>query len=256
MNNVYVLLPAYNEEENIQPLIEQWADCKEQLNKELELNLIMLPIDDKSTDNTKEILMNMENNYIKPIYHKANLGLGGGLNPGFSYFIKNASQGDLIFVMDADNTHNPKYCLDMIRKLYSDKLDCVIASRYCENSEIVGVPSHRNFLSSGARAYYTLVLGIPHVKDYTCGYRVYTYEIIKKAYEKYGENFIQEKGFSCMMEIIYKIHLLGGKVGETGFVLRYDNKLGESKMKVMKTIKNSLKTALKLRLNSKKLESN
>ena len=154
--------------------------------------------------------------------------------------------------MDADNTHNPKYCMDMIKNLYDNKLDCVIASRYCNNSEIIGVPSHRNFLSSGAKVYYSLVLNIPNVKDYTCGYRVYTYEILRKAKKKYGKRFIQETGFSCMMEIIYKLHLIGAKIGETGFVLRYDNKLGESKMKVLKTVKNSLCTALKLRFNRKK----
>lgn len=253
MKKVYALLPAYNESENIESLINGWINQAKNLKEKYDLDLIILPIDDKSTDNTKEILMKLDGEYVHPIYHEKNMNLGGGLNTGFRYFMENGSSGDLIIVMDADNTHDPKYCLEMIKNLYNNNLDCVIASRYCNNSEIVGVPSHRNFLSSGAKVYYNLLLSIPGVKDYTCGYRVYTYDIIKKAYQKYGDSFIQESGFSCMMEIIYKLHLLGAKIGETGFVLRYDNKLGESKMKIMKTVKNSLLTAIKLRSKKKQL---
>ncbi len=247
----YVLLPAYNEEQNIKKLIEEWLSHKKDLKEIYNLDLIIMPVDDKSTDNTREIIMQMESENVKPIYHKENRGLGGGLLTGFTYFLKNADENDLIFVMDADNTHDPRYCISMIKKLYDENLDCVIASRYCENSEIIGVPKHRNFLSSGAKIYYSLILKIPNVKDYTCGYRVYRYKILKKVFDKYRDEFIKETGFSCMMEIIYKIHLVGGKIGEVGFVLRYDNKLGESKMKILKTIKNSLCTAIKLRNKTK-----
>ncbi len=255
MKKIYALLPAYNESENIESLIDSWYKQRDNLKNNFNYDLIIMPVDDKSTDSTKEIIMKMEKKYsnVKPIYHLKNQNLGGVLRTGFKKFLDIGKDGDLICVMDGDNTHDPKYINDMLKNLFDNKLDCVIASRYCDNSEIVGVPKHRNFLSSGAKFYYKLMLKIPNVQDYTCGYRVYSYNIIAKAFKDYGDKFIEESGFSCMMEIIYKLHLSGAKIGETGFVLRYDNKLGESKMKVLKTVKNSLITALKLRNKKRKI---
>ena len=86
------------------------------------------------------------------------------------------------------------------------------------------------------------------MKDYTCGYRIYTYNIIQKLLNKFGENPIKEKSFACMMELLYKVYLVGAKFGEVGFELRYDKKCGNSKMKVLKTAERSLVTALKLKL--------
>ena len=89
-----------------------------------------------------------------------------------------------------------------------------------------------------------------NVRDYTCGYRVYKYEIIDKAFSEYGDAFVEKKTFACMMEVLYKLYKLGAVFDEVPFVLRYDNKEGESKMRIMKTIKDSLITALSLRFKS------
>lgn len=255
MKTIYVLLPAYNESKNIGNLINSWIEQEEKLKRFFNLNLMIIPIDDKSTDNTKEVLKKFELRYnnVKPIYHDRNQNLGGVLKTGFKFFNKNANKEDIIFVMDADNTHDPQFAIEMLNNLYRNKKDCIIASRYCNSSETIGVPKHRNFLSNGAKFYYEFMLKIPNVKDYTCGYRAYTYEIIDKAFDVYGDKFIEETGFSCMMEIIYKLHLIGAKIGETGFILRYDNKIGESKMKILKTVKNSIFTAFKLRYHTRKI---
>ena len=150
-------------------------------------------------------------------------------------------------LMDGDNTHDPTYIHAMLKKLLADNKDCVIASRYCNNSKIYGVAKHRELMSDMAKLYYSFVLRVPGVKDYTCGYRIYTYQIIQKLVDKFGAEPVTEKSFACMMELLYKIYLVGGKFGEVGFTLRYDNKQGESKMKVIKTVQKSLFTAVKLR---------
>lgn len=78
---------------------------------------------------------------------------------------------------------------------------------------------------------------IAGARDYTCGYRLYSAKIIKKAFACYGKNgLVQEEGFLCMVEILLKLRALNLKAGEVGFVLRYDRKAGPSKMKVLKTI--------------------
>lgn len=248
MNNLYVLLPSYNEEENIETLIESWLKEKDKLKDEgFQLNIV--GIDDGSKDNTKAIIQKMDDAHeeVTLVAHEKNSGLGAGVNTGLRYFYENGKSGDIALIMDADNTHEPRYVHSMLKKMKDEGKDVVIASRYCEDSSIVGVPKHRNFLSSGAKGFYTLMMGVPNVKDYTCGYRTYAYDTVKKGVETYGADFIKENSFACMIEVLYKLHKTGAQFGEVPFELRYDQKLGESKMRILKTTRNSVVTTFKLR---------
>ena len=252
MNKIYAMLPCYNESENIAALIEKWLGQAEVL-RGMGYELTVVGIDDRSTDNTYDIISSYAEKYdnVKVIRHKKNLNLGGGVNTAFTAFQKECSEGDLCVLMDGDNTHDPVYIKSMVEKIKAGA-DVVIASRYCQSSSVKGVPGIRLFLSDGARVFYTAVLHVKNVKDYTCGYRVYTYEIIKKARGVYGDKFVEMKTFSCMMEVLYKLSLVGAKFDEVPFELRYDNKLGESKMRVLRTVKDSITTAFRLRFSAKK----
>lgn len=253
MNKIFVILPGYNEEENIGPLMDAWLNEAEKLEK-AGYQLLLTPVDDCSKDNTKAIMLRFEQEHenVKALIHEVNKGLGGGVQTGLSYFHDHAGKGDFALIMDADNTHDPKFVYSMIELAKAQSLDCVIASRYRKSSRIVGVPAFRNFLSFGARLYYTAVLGVKNVRDYTCGYRIYSYAIIDKAFAVYGDKFVSERSFACMMEVLYKLYCIGARFGEVPFELRYDYKLGESKMRIGSTVSSSLKTAMKLRLHTKK----
>ncbi len=253
MNRIFAILPCYNEALNISPLIDEWNLQKELL-KESGYSLYIVAIDDCSRDNTKEIILEKAKQYdnIFLLPHEVNKGLCGGLNSAISYFLKNGAHDDLMVLMDGDNTHNPMYVHSMLSKMIKENKDCVIASRYCKSSNIVGVAAHREFMSDMAKLYYSFMLRVPDVKDYTCGYRIYNYKIIQALVEKFGAEPIQEKSFACMMEFLYKLYLVGAVFGEVGFELRYDNKKGESKMQVFKTMKKSLSTAAKLRYSKRK----
>lgn len=247
MKKVFVCLPCYNEQDNIGILVDEWEQHKQSI-AALDYELHMVLINDKSTDQTLEVMKASKDKYdnITILEHEVNKNLGGGVKTAFDYFLNNGEKDDLCFLMDGDNTHDPKYSIEMIQSVEQEK-DCVIASRYCKNSKVVGVPGIRLFLSDGARWFYSLVLRVKNVKDYTCGYRVYTYSIIEKANQTYGESFVEMKTFACMMEVLYKLSLIGARFGEVGFELRYDYKQGESKMRVLKTVKDSITTAFRLR---------
>jgi dolichol-phosphate mannosyltransferase len=249
MKKIYAILPCYNEAENIGALITDWLSHQEEfLEKGYELTVIA--IDDKSKDETKNIILDFAEKHenVSLIAHEINQNLGGVLKTGFEYFRENGNYGDVCVVMDGDNTHDPKFSLSMFEKIETTA-DCVIASRYCNESEVVGVPGVREFLSTGAKWYYKLILGVRNVQDYTCGYRMYTYEMIEKAINVYGESFVERKTFSCMMEVLYKLYKIGCRFEEVGFVLRYDKKEGQSKMRILKTVRDSLVTALKLKFS-------
>jgi len=133
--------------------------------------------------------------------------------------------------MDADNTHEPKYIIDMINKI-QEGFDIVIASRFIRNKSQRGVSAYRSFVSLGANIFMKIFFPIKNVRDYSCGYRAYSAEIIKKSITVYGNSFIQLKGFgfTCTLEKLIKLNLLGAKITEIPFILRYDKKQSISKM--------------------------
>ncbi|MDR0914472.1 MAG: glycosyltransferase [Oscillospiraceae bacterium] len=249
---LYAYLPCYNEEANITPLIEAWNQQRSAL-LELNVDLVIIGIDDCSSDGTKDCVLRMAERYdnVRLISHETNKGLVGGLNTAVTDFYKHNEPDSLMALMDGDNTHDPKFIIPMILKMREKSVDCVIASRYANNADVVGVAKNREFLSDMAKHYYKIMLSVPNVQDYTCGYRLYDFEVISNLIKQYGSEPIKEQSFACMMELLYKIYRVGAKFDEVGFTLRYDLKQGDSKMRVMKTVIKSLTTAPKLRFSRK-----
>ncbi|MBE0698739.1 MAG: glycosyltransferase, partial [Anaerolineaceae bacterium] len=143
--------------------------------------------------------------------------------------------GDVLITMDADNTHNPCLIKLMDKKIRAGA-DLVIASRYEAGGEEVGLSRLRSFLSRGASGLLSIFFPIQGARDYTCGYRAYRGSILKRAFQVYGDSLVEERGFTCMAEILIKMHHINARVAEVPLVLRYDLKSGQSKMKVMRTI--------------------
>lgn len=249
MKKIFAMLPCYNEQEDIEALVEKWMKIKNEWENK-GYSLFVYCIDDKSTDNTNSVIRGMVEKYpntVNIIEHDVNKGLGGAIFTAFTFFNNNGQEGDFLVIMDGDNTHDPIYSLTMPQKIKYDKF-CVIASRYCNDSETNGVSGIRLFMSWGARFFYTIMLSVPKVKDYTCGYRLYTYSAISSAIEYYGNSFVERRTFACMMEALYKLSIIGVNFDEVPFDLRYDNKQGESKMRIVKTIMDSVGTAISLRM--------
>ena len=248
MKTLYAFLPCYNEADNIRPLSLKWLAERDKLRRRGYV-LEIVAIDDKSTDHTGDMLFALAQELpdFTALTHKVNGGLGAALSTAIRYFLTNGKEDDLCAFMDGDNTHDPEYIHALIKKI-EDGVDCAIASRYEKGADIHGVPGHRAFLSDCAKVYYTMMLHVPNVKDYTCGYRVYTYPCLARAWEHFGDGLVTKRSFSCMMELLYKLHCTGAGFGEVPFILRYDHKQGASKMQVFKTIGDSLVTAAALRL--------
>lgn len=251
MHSLFVLIPCYNEAENIGDLIENWILQREEVLKN-GYELKIYAIDDCSTDNTKDVIISKTDKYpecVALIKHDVNKNLCGGLNTSISFFTTHGSNGDLMCIMDGDNTQSPAYIHQMLDKITCDELDCVIASRYRKGSDVIGLAGYRKFMSDMARFYYTMVLHIPGIRDYTCGYRLYRFEKICDVRERFGDEPIKERSFACMMELLYKTYITGAKFGEVGFKLRYDQKRGYSKMNVRNTMMKSVSVAWKLKIN-------
>lgn len=242
-------MPCYNEQDNIKELTAKWIKQLRDKRIKDKYGYEIVLVNDGSFDGTNNSLKKIQekNEHITVITHQQNMGLGQVLRTGITYIEKKANENDVLCIMDADNTHDPCYIHSMLNKMKETGAECIIASRYQKGSKIIGVSWFRNLMSYGARLLYTVSLGIPNVKDYTCGYRIYKMKKIKKAMALYGDQFISETGFTCMVEILYKLYVVGTTFNEIPFELRYDLKKGASKMKVVKNAIKSIDIAIHAR---------
>jgi dolichol-phosphate mannosyltransferase len=152
------------------------------------------------------------------------------------YCFENGSNGDIIVTMDCDNSHTVEQSREMIEVIKSGK-DIVIASRYRKNSDTHGLSNLRKLLSYFGCIIFKIVFPIKNVKDYTCGYRAFRLEKIRKAFDE-NKNFFSEKGFTASVDIILKLYKFNKSLFfyEVPMILRYDLKQGESKIAIFKTI--------------------
>ena len=233
---IYILLPAYNEEATLSDQLDSIKFSME----ENKLDYKIIVVNDGSSDGTEKVVNRfMDKMSIELINHRENKGFSEAVKTGLIRVRDIMKERDIVITMDADNTHTPALILRMVRKIREGS-EVVIASRYREDSRVIGVPLSRVFLSYGASIIFRILFPIRGVRDYTSGYRGYTSEILRRAFEKYGDRLVNRPGFSCMVDILLKLKPLDPIVTEVPLILRYDLKKGRSKMDVRKTIYETL----------------
>lgn len=226
--NIFIVLPCYNEEISLPPLLSKIVSLKERTGHPIHV----VAVNDGSRDSTEAVLRQLSVQVPMTIVsHKINRGLGETSRDGFEAAAELAVPGDLIVRMDADNTHEPEYIPSMIKKI-EEGFDVVIASRFQKGGGMEGVNAYRTIISLCANVFMKTLFPIRGVWDYSCGFRAYRAELIQEALKIYGDQFIALKGlgFTCTLEKLVKLRLLGGRMAEVPFRLRYDQKAGASKM--------------------------
>jgi multidrug transporter EmrE-like cation transporter len=151
---------------------------------------------------------------------------------------------DVIVTMDADLTHDPRFAVRMLDR-YRQGCDVVIASRFRHGSLEIGVSRFRLFMTRGARLLFGSLVPVEGVRDYSCGYRLYRSGVISEAYERLGDDFVTERGFACMVEIIGKLRRLA-RCCEVPFVLHYEEKRSASQMRIVPTVAAYLRVVSKI----------
>ena len=232
-----VIIPTYNEKENIEAIIEAIINLNQQFH--------ILIIDDGSPDGTANIVRSLFPKYPGQLFleeRKGKLGLGTAYIHGFKWCLQRAYQ--FIFEMDADFSHNPK---DLIR-LYqacADGAGVAVGSRYVKGGALENWPLDRIALSKGASLYSRIITWMP-VKDPTAGFVCYRREVL----EKINLNNIRFIGYAFQIEMKFTAWKLGFTIKEVPITF-IDRKLGASKMN-KGIIKEGVLGVLKLRLLSMK----
>jgi dolichol-phosphate mannosyltransferase len=209
-----VVIPTYNESENIQSIINTILSVKEDMN--------ILIVDDNSPDGTSQIVKNiMEyDNRIHLITRAGKMGLGTAYCEGFQYALDEGF--DYILEMDADFSHNPEEIPNFLKEI--ENYDIVIGSRYISGVNVVNWPLRRLILSYGASIYSRLITGMP-IKDPTGGFKCFRADILKLIDLK----DIKTNGYGFQIEMNYRLWKLGARIKEISIIF-VDRLSGVSKM--------------------------
>ncbi len=241
---VYIVLPAFNEEANMAPLLRGVRDAMD----ENFIRYEAIVVDDGSRDHTADVVQGFAREMpVTLVRHPTNLGLGAAVRDGLHAALERAADRDIIVTMDADETHTPGLIVRMVRMM-GEGYDVLIASRYRPESRVYGVSLLRRFMSAAASLLLRVLFPIRGVRDFTCGYRAYRAAVLRQAVAHYRGDFVNQEGFQCMVDILLKLRRLPLIFGEVPLLLRYDLKEGKSKMDVWRTARQTLGLLLRRRL--------
>ena len=209
-----VIVPTYNERENIEPLLQRLLSLPHDLH--------VLVVDDASPDGTGEFVESWARNQprLHVLRRPGKLGLGSAYRDGFRYALKNGAQ--YIFEMDADFSHDPDSIGEFLRN--AGEVDLVLGSRYLNGVTVVNWPLNRLILSYVANLYTRLVTGLP-VKDATGGYKCFR----RRALESVRLESVRSDGYAFQIEMSYKCWRKGFRIREIP-ILFVDRRAGFSKM--------------------------
>jgi len=211
-----VIIPTYNEADNIQKII---PEVLKNSSPENEFNVLV--VDDNSPDGTAELAESLNNSNVKILKREKKSGLGTAYLAGFKYAIKN--NYDYVFEMDADFSHDPKYLKVFIDKIL-EGYDLVIGSRYINGISVLNWPLRRLIMSYLASVYTRMVTGLK-VMDTTAGFMCYKVDSLKQI----NLDEVRSNGYSFQIEMKFKFYKRGYKIFEVP-ILFIDRREGESKM--------------------------
>ncbi|EDV26020.1 Dolichol-phosphate mannosyltransferase subunit 1 [Trichoplax sp. H2] len=217
-NKYSILLPTYNERENL-PLII-WLINKTLSESGIDFEVII--IDDGSPDGTLDVAKQLQKIFgekkiiLRPREKK--LGLG----TAYIHGIKHAT-GNYIIIMDADLSHHPKFIPQFIKKQKEGNYDIISGTRYIGDGGVYGWDLRRKLISRGAN-FLARVLLRPGASDLTGSFRLYKKEILEKLIAACGS-----KGYVFQMEMIVRARQFGYAVGEVPITF-VDRFYGESKL--------------------------
>lgn len=217
MSKAVVVIPTYNEIENIERLIRNIFSLQRAFD--------ILVVDDSSPDGTAQTVRSLIDTFPKRLFlleRKGKMGLGTAYIAGFKWALE--ENYEYIFEMDADFSHNPNDLIRLYNACARDGFDLSIGSRYVKGVNVVNWPMSRVLLSWMASKYVRFITGM-NIYDTTAGFVCYKRAVL----EKINLEKIQFVGYAFQIEMKFKAYLLKFKITEVPVVFT-DRTRGESKM--------------------------
>jgi dolichol-phosphate mannosyltransferase len=212
-----VIIPTYNERENVEKMIRKVFS--------LPVNFNILIIDDGSPDGTAAIVKNLQREYAGKLFieeRTGKLGLGTAYIHGFKWAI--VHKYDFIFEMDCDFSHNPEDLIRLRKACVEEGADVAIGSRYIKGANVVNWPLGRVIMSYYASVYVRMVTGIK-IKDTTAGFKCFK----RKVLERIDLDQVKFIGYAFQIEMKFTAWKHGFNIVEVPIVFT-DRTEGTSKM--------------------------
>ncbi|WP_054845985.1 polyprenol monophosphomannose synthase [Sulfuracidifex tepidarius] len=213
MRKTSVVIPTYNEKDNIVKLLKVMNEAIPSLN--------YLVVDDNSPDGTYDVLRKMEMKNLEVIVRTNERGLGSAIRTGLERALK--TESELIVTMDADFSHDPAYLPGMLKMAEEGGYDIVVGSRYVKGGGIENWPLKRRIVSKGANFLFRVAMR-SYLKDNTSNYRVYSARAAREAL-----NCNSADGYEFQICSIYRALKSNLKMGEYPIVFK-DREVGKSKL--------------------------
>lgn len=212
---LYIIIPTYNEKENIEDLIHDI--CSQDLG-----NFKILIVDDNSPDGTAKVVESLLNKYpVEIIKRSGKLGLGTAYIEGFKYALSKGA--DMLIEMDADFSHNPNKISSLVNGV-KNGVDMCLGSRRIKSGKTIGWGFHRKIMSRGAQDFSRLILRLK-TKDVTSGFRCYH----KRVFNLINLDKIKSNGYSFQEEMVYLLEKNNFKIKEVPIIF-VDRQRGYSKL--------------------------
>jgi dolichol-phosphate mannosyltransferase len=213
-----IVLPTYNERENLERVVEALAGAREQA----PFTGDVLIVDDSSPDGTGALADDLasRNDWVHVLHRPAKQGLGQAYLGGFRWALER--EYTHILEMDADLSHPP----DAVPRLLAaaQDADLVLGSRYVPGGGVVGWPAHRRLISRGGSLYARTILGVG-IHDLTGGYKCFRRRVL----ETIDLGSVHGQGYVFQIELTYRTLRMGGRVVEVPITFE-DRTAGASKM--------------------------
>ncbi|MBC8110053.1 MAG: polyprenol monophosphomannose synthase [Verrucomicrobia bacterium] len=236
MKNCLIVVPTYNEIENIETLIRKVFS--------LPAGFEMLVVDDGSPDKTADKVRELQQEYRGKLHleeRKGKLGLGTAYIHGFKWALQN--RYEYIFEMDADFSHNPEDLIHLYDACAREGADLAIGSRYVSGVNVVNWPMNRVLMSYFASKYVQFITGMP-IKDATAGFKCYRCKVL----ETIDLDKIKFVGYAFQIEMKFKAWKFGFKIKEVPIIFT-DRAKGQSKMST-KIFREAVLGVIELKISS------
>jgi dolichol-phosphate mannosyltransferase len=215
---VWVIVPTYNERENVVPLVKA---VRAELD-ELAPDHTVLIVDDSSPDGTGELAdaLARDDAHVEVLHRPSKRGLGPAYIAGFRHALE--SDTELVLEMDADFSHDPAHLPAMLEA--ARRADLVLGSRYVGGGGVRNWGTGRRIVSRGGCWYARAVLGVD-IKDLTGGFKCFRREVL----EAIDLDSVRSQGYAFQVELTYRALQMGFRVAEVPIVFT-ERRVGESKM--------------------------
>lgn len=209
-----VIIPTYNERENIEPMLEKLLA--------LPHGLDVLVVDDHSPDGTAALVeaWQAKSDRVHLLKRPGKLGLGSAYRDGFRYALQHGAE--YVFEMDADFSHDPTFIPSFLKA--AEEADLVLGSRYATGVNVINWPISRLLLSLGANFYARVITGLP-LTDSTGGFKCFRREVL--AAIDLGR--VRSNGYAFQIEMSFRAWKLGFTLKEVPIIF-HDRVEGHSKM--------------------------